>query len=183
MDVTNGLNDKGEDVGMNTIRARVESFKESLIKTKCYHENRAYQKLIDQTDKYWEKLFSDPIKISVNGSDAFIQPQRTNNILEQFFRTIRRSHRRRTGNNSMCKKLQTMLADTPLVRNLENSDYMKAMLQGKKSLEEKFADVNHNEVVLKIRKAKKVESRIPRKIKLFVRQEKTMSNLLYLIAN
>ncbi len=183
VDVTNGLNDKGEDVGMNTIRARVESFKESLIKTKCYHENRAYQKLIDQTDKYWEKLFSDPIKISVNGSDAFIQPQRTNNILEQFFRTIRRSHRRRTGNNSMCKKLQTMLADTPLVRNLENSDYMKAMLQGKKSLEEKFADVNHNEVVLKIRKAKKVESRIPRKIKLFVRQEKTMSNLLYLIAN
>ncbi len=170
-DESKGLNDNGEDVDIGTIQARIESFKENLIKAECYHKNTDYQKLIAQTDKYWKKLFSDPIKVSVNGSDSFIQPQRTNNILKQFFRTIRKAHRRRTGNNSMCKKLQTIFADTLLVKNLENPDYMKIMLSGKKSLEEKFAAINHKEVIIKMQKSENVESRMPRKIKLFVRQE------------
>jgi hypothetical protein len=182
-DKTKGLNDNGEDIGMETIQNRVKDFKEGLLKAECYHKNTGYQKLINQIDKYWEKLFSDPIKISVNGSDSFIQPQRTNNILEQFFRTIRRAHRRTTGNNSMCKKLQTMFADTPLVKNLGNPDYMKIMLAGKKSLEEKFAEIDPKEVMKKMQKAGNVESKIPRKVKLLVRQEETMSKLLYLIAN
>ena len=182
-DKTKGLNDNGEDIDIDTIQGRVKDFKEDLLKAKYYHKNTGYQKLINQIDKYWEKLFSDPIKISVNCSDSFIQPQRTNNILEQFFRTIRRAHRRTTGNNSMCKKLQTMFADTPLIKNLENPDYMKIMLSGKKSLEEKFAEVTHKEVIRKMQKAGNMESKIPRKIKLFVRQEETMSKLLYLIAN
>jgi hypothetical protein len=76
-----------------------------------------------------------------------------------------------------------MFADTPLVKNLGNPDYMKIMLAGKKSLEEKFAEVNHKEVIRKMQKAANVESKIPRKIKLFVRQKETMSKLLYLIAN
>ena len=154
-----------------------------MLKAKCYHKNYGYQKLINQIDKYWEKLFSDPIKISVAGSDSFIQPQRTNNILEQFFRTIRRAHRRTPGNNSMCKKLQTMFADTPLVKNLGNPDYMKVMLAGKKSLEEKFAEIDPKEVMKKLQKTENVENKIPRKIKLFVRQKETMSKLLYLIAS
>ena len=83
----------------------------------------------------------------------------------------------------MCKKLQTMFADTPLVKNLGNPDYMKIMLAGKKSLEEKFAEVNHKEVMRKMKKAGNVESKIPRKVKLLVRQKETMSKLLYLIAN
>lgn len=181
-DETKGLNDNGEDVDMGTIQARVESFKENLIKAECYHKNTGYQKLIKQTDKYWEKLFSDPIKVSVNGNDAFIQPQRTNNILEQFFRTIRRAHRRRTGNNSMCKKLQTMFADTPLVKNLENPEYMKIMLSGKNSLEEKFAEIDHKTIITKMADADKVESKIPRRIKKLIREEKTINKLLYLLA-
>jgi uncharacterized protein YbaR (Trm112 family) len=182
-DTTNGLNDHGEDIETQTIETRVRKFKEDLLKDECYHKNPDYQKLINQLDKYWEKLFSDPIKISVNGKDSFIQPQRTNNILEQFFRTIRRAHRRTTGNNSMCKKLQTMFADTPLVKNLENPEYMEIMLSGEKSLEEKFAQVDYKEVMEKMQKAGNVESKIPRKIKLFFRQEETMSKLLNLIPN
>lgn len=180
---TKGLNDHGEDVSIDTIRVRVKKFKEDLLKAEYYHKNPDYQKLIGQLDKYWEKLFSDPIKIAVNSKDSFIQPQRTNNILEQFFRTVRRAHRRTTGNNSMCKKLQTMFADTPLVKNLENPEYMRIILNGKKSLEERFAQVNYKEVMCKMQKAGNVESKIPRKIKLFVRQEETMSKLLNLMAN
>ena len=34
-----------------------------------------------------------------------------------------------------------MLADTPLVKNLENKEYMEIILNGKKSLEERFAEM------------------------------------------
>jgi len=70
-----------------------------------------------------------------------LYPQRTNNILEHFFRGIRRGQRRKTGNDSMSRTLQTMLADTPLVKNLNNPEYMKLLLNGKANLEELFAEV------------------------------------------
>ena len=37
--------------------------------------------------------------------------------------------------------LQTMLADTPLVKNLYNDEYMKILLNGKANHEELFADL------------------------------------------
>ncbi len=126
-----GLNDTGEDIDMSTIEKRVTQFKDNLVKTKGYHKSTAYQKLIVQIDKYREKSFCDPIKVSTPEGNVFIQPQRTNNILEQFFRGMRRSYRRATGNNSMRKKLQSIIADTPLVKNLGNQEYLDIILNGK----------------------------------------------------
>lgn len=37
--------------------------------------------------------------------------------------------------------LQAMLAETPLVKNLANDEYMKIILNGKTNLEESFADL------------------------------------------
>ena len=54
--------------------------------------------------------------------------------MERFFRDVKRGNRRKTGNNSMCKTLQAMLADTPLVKNLENREYVNALLDGKATL-------------------------------------------------
>jgi len=39
----------------------------------------------------------------------------------------------------MHRALQAMLADTPLVKNLDNSDYMQILLDGKENLAELFA--------------------------------------------
>lgn len=178
----NGLRDNGEKVEISTIESKVKDFKQWLCDQKYYHKNKDYQKLIVQIDKYWDKLFSDPIIISSPDGDSFILPQRTNNILEQFFRGIRRAHRRRTGNNSMCKKLQTMFADTPLVKNLDNPDYMKLILGGTKTLEEKFSEIEHEKIMTKMKDAGKIESKIPRRIKKLIREEKTINKLLYLLA-
>jgi hypothetical protein len=147
----NGLRDNGEKVEIATIKSKVKDFKQWLCDQKYYHKNKDYQKLIDQIDKYWDKLFCDPISISSPDGDSYILSQRTNNILEQFFRGIRRAHRRRTGNNSMCKKLQTMFADTPLVKNLDNPDYMKLILGESKTLEEKFSKIQHEKFMKKLK--------------------------------
>lgn len=97
-----------------------------------------------QIDKYGDKLFADPITVAAPGGPVNIYPQRTNNILEQFFRSIKRGYRRKTGNNSMQRTLQALLADTQLVKNLDNPDYMNILLDGKADLEELFAELGRN---------------------------------------
>ena len=178
----NGLNDNGEDVEIETIENRVKEFKEWFLHKGYQHKNNDYQKLIGQIEKYWGKLFSDPIQLTSSEGDPFIQPQRTNNILEQFFRGIRRAHRRTTGNNSMCKKLQSMFADTLLVKNLNNPDYMKVILNENMSLEEKFAEIDYKQVIARTKDTGNDENKIPRKIKNMIRENKTMDKILYLIA-
>jgi len=180
---TKALNDTGEDIAMNTIENRVNQFNDNLVITKGYHKSTAYQKIVGQINKYREKLFCDPVKISTPEGDSFIHPQRTNNILEQFFRGMRRSYRRATGNNSICKKLKSIIADTPLVKNLDNPEYMDAILDGKESLEDTFAEIIQLKVMRKMQDAKKDKTKIPRNVLLLIRQKETMQKLLHLIAN
>ncbi len=180
---TNGLNDQGQNIPMETIKSRVSQFRNDLIKTKAFHKQKEYHKVVAQLDKYHKMLFCDPIKIKTPEGECLIQPQRTNNILEQFFRSMRRSHRRTTGNNSMCKKLQSMIADTPLVKNLNNQQYLSIILDGKKSLEEAFAEINHQQVIKKLKEHNTDEAKIPRKILSLIRHGESVKKVLCLIAS
>lgn len=75
-----------------------------------------------------------------------------------------------------------MFADTPLVKNLDNPDYMRIILNGEKSLKEKFAEIDHKEISAKMAEARKVDSKIPRHVKKLIREKKTINKLLYLLA-
>ena len=61
-----------------------------------------------------------------------------------------------------------MIADTPLVKNLENADYMKVILGDKNSLEEVFAEVESKTVRQKLEESKVTEDTIPGKIKKII---------------
>jgi hypothetical protein len=61
--------------------------------------------------------------------------------------------------------LRTILAETSLVRNLENPSYMRILLDGKASLEEVFAEVDIDTFRDAIREAQDVPERIPPKLK------------------
>ncbi len=141
VDGGNGLNDEGSDEAISTIRQGVEMFRQELEKDAKLAADSLALKMAEQIDKYRDKLFADPIIVDTPNGPVTIYPQRTNNILEQFFRGERHAHRRKTGNDSMCRALQAMLADTPLVRNLDNPNYMKILLDGKANLEELFAEL------------------------------------------
>ena len=141
VDGGNGLNDDGTAEAIATIRQGVEKFRRELERDPKLAADPLSLKMAQQIDKYGDKLFADPIKVDTPNGPVTIYPQRTNNILEQFFRGVRRAYRRKTGNDSMCRALQAMLADTPLVKNLDNPDYMKILLDGKANLEELFAEL------------------------------------------
>ncbi|MCK4303990.1 MAG: transposase, partial [Candidatus Eisenbacteria sp.] len=113
----------------------------------------------------WKKLFADPLTVQTPSGPILIQPQRTNNILEQFFRRLKRANRRRTGNASSSRMLRTMLAETPLVRNLENPDYMRILLGGRATLEEVFAEIEIDTLREAFREARDAPEKIPSKLK------------------
>lgn len=180
-DSNRGLNDNGEPVEIKTIEKCVTDFRKWLIKKEYYHQVPGYQKMIEQIEEYWDKLFADPIKVKTENGEITIQPQRTNNISELFFRGIRRSYRKRTGNNRMAKFLQTMLKDTPLVKNLENKGYMKILLNGKTPLEERFAEVDSKIVREKLKQERFCNEKIPAKIKKIIQSKKSMNSLFNVV--
>ncbi|WP_459935727.1 hypothetical protein [Desulfonatronum parangueonense] len=141
----NGLNDDGSSEAMSTIRQGVEKFRHRLQKESRLADDKLCLKMEQQIDKYGKKLFADPIMVASPQGFVTIYPQRTNNILERLFRGLRRGHRRKTGNNSMRRTLQAMIADTPLVKNLDNPAYMEVLLNGKDSLEELFASIRYED--------------------------------------
>ncbi|MDI6730391.1 MAG: hypothetical protein QMD06_02470 [Candidatus Altarchaeum sp.] len=170
-DSKKGLNDEGENHDMKTIEQRTIDFRNWLVGDEIYKNDKAYHKVIEQIDKYRDKLFADPIILKTLHGEITIQPQRTNNLLEQFFRDFKRNHRRTSGDNSIAKKLQTMFADTTLVKNLDNPEYMSIILAGKASLAECFAEIDHDCIQKEFKKASQPENKIPAKIKKVIKKE------------
>lgn len=141
-DGVDGLNDNGNNVEIKTIEAGVKKFRESEKIVQLAKTNIRFKKMINQIDKYWKKLFTDPIEIKTDTGVVMIQPQRTNNLLEQFFRSIKSGSRKKSGTSSLSKTLKTMMANTPLIKNLGNPAYVEIILDKKKNLAERFAEID-----------------------------------------
>ncbi len=179
-DKKNGLNDNGEEVEMKTIEKKVNIFCKEISAQEKY-QTTEYQKLLKQIEKYREKLFADPIAVTKsNGEEILIQPQRTNNLLEQFFRGFKRGYTKRSGNSKLSKALQSMIADTPLIKNLENQNYRTILLNGNDTLEERFAEIDEKDVIEKMKKVKTDEQKIPKRLKKAIRKTKLMGKFLNL---
>jgi hypothetical protein len=150
-----GLNDDGEGADIETIERSVTAFRNSDKVRTAAEKDSDYAKTVKQIDKYWDKLFADPITVTTaNGEQILILPQRTNNILERFFRDLKRMYRSKSGTQSLNRVIKAMLADTPLVKNLSNPEYLEIILNGHKALEERFAEIDEELVREQMKKAK-----------------------------
>ena len=167
----NGLNDQGIDTEIQTIEKDVHEFVRKTISHENYQDKTELQKMVGQIKKYNHKLFADPITVNTQNGSIQIQPQRTNNIMEQFFREFRRKHRRASGDDAINKKLQAMLADTLLIKNLENKEYMKILLQNKTSLEQLFATIEIKQIRQRWNEINQEKKKIPTKIKSTIKQD------------
>ena len=61
-DSGHGLNDQG-DADITTIKQRVTRFRHAEPITELAATHIAYRKMLKQIDKYWDKLFADPIEV------------------------------------------------------------------------------------------------------------------------
>ncbi len=162
------MNDDGELCNMKTIEKEVTKFRRRLSRDKNFMKDKAYQKMIGQINKYWDMLFCDPIVVETKAGKIIIQPQRTNNILEKFFRTLMRTYRKKNGFQAMERALKSMLKDTPLVMNLRNKDFMDILLSGKRDLAQRFSDVDAEIVRQEMKKSNGNDCPVSAKLKRIV---------------
>lgn len=149
-----GLNDGSQPADIKVIENAVSNFRDHLCKNDRLMKDKGYRKMIEQIEKYWSMLFCDPIVVETKAGRILIQPQRTNNLIERFFRALLRIHRKKNGFGAMCRVLVAMLADTPLVMNLRNKAFMEILLDGKENLAECFADIDAAAVRQELNKLK-----------------------------
>lgn len=141
-DSKKSLNDDGKISTLTPIKKALTAFRADPAIIKQAAHCGPYAKMLKQIDKYWNKLFANPISIPTSQGLKRVYPQRTNNVLERFFRSLKRSLRRKTGRHSLNRTLKALLADTALIQNLNNDQYLKIILNGKSSLEEALANID-----------------------------------------
>ena len=164
-----GLNDKRDASDIRTIEKAVEQFCRWVSADERMSKQEEYKKVIAQIKKYWEKLFSDPLVVETPTGKLTIQPQRTNNILERLFRDLKRRYRKKSGMNGLSKTLKAMLSDTPLVKNLENPDYLKIILDGAAALEERFSEIDAHLVQKELSRLTAHSEKVPPQIKKLIK--------------
>ena len=173
-----GLNDDGQDADIRSIEEKVKQFRNEVIP-----DSEDFDKMTEQIDKYWEKLFADPITVTSSVGEVIIQPQRTNNILERFFRDLKRGTRRRSGSVSLNKTLRFMLTDTPIVKNLNNPQYLEIILDSCRTLEERFEKIDSRLVVEKLKAEQRNHQIIDSKMKKIIKLPDLPERLSALLAH
>jgi len=175
-----GLNDDGQQATIKSIEQEVQKFRQEILSEKV-HRKDDYKNMIKQMDKYWDKLFADPIIVNTPNGQLTIQPQRTNNILERFFRDFKRSNRKKSGTISLNRTLRSILADTPLVKNLDNPDYLEIIIDGCNTLEERFEKIDSRMVLESLAVEKKNNERINPEVKKIIRRPDLPERLAILL--
>ena len=127
-------------------------------------------------------LSADPIFVKTSNDEILIQPQRTNNILERLFREIKRSYRKKSGSKALGKILKAMLSDTPLVKNLQNPEYLKIILDGKANLQERFSEIDAQLVQKELLNQQDFSEKVPPKIKKMIKLPELPEALVALFA-
>ena len=166
-DSKDGLNDTGA-TDIRTIRDKLTAFRRSEAIEHLATTDTVYRKMVRQIDKYHDRLLADPITVHCARGSIQVQPQRTNNLMEQFFRDVKRADRRRSGTCALGPRLAAMLPDTPMVRNLQCADYMQIILKGSATLAQRFAGIDRTQVRKELKDAQEAAQKYPRHMgKLF----------------
>jgi len=103
-------------------------------------------------------------------------------LLERFFRDYKRKNRKRTGTISLNKTLRSILADTPLVKNLDNPEYLEIILDGCSTLEERFEKIDSRLVIKKLKAAQKNQQKLSPEMKRIIRRPDLPDRLIKLLA-
>jgi hypothetical protein len=177
------LNDDGLYADMSSIEEKVTAFREEVVNDEELSGKDEYEKMVKQIDKYWGKLFADPITANTPNGAVIIQPQRTNNILERFFRDLKRGHRKKTGTISLNRTIKSILSDTPLVKNIDNPEYMRILLDGCSTLEERFEKIDSKLVLDRLKSEQDKTGKLNPDMKRIIRFPDLPGRMMALMAS
>jgi hypothetical protein len=160
----NGLNDNSDSVEINTIESCVTKFIKGPESQAEFTTKSKKKSFFDQLKKYWSQLFADPIDVNIDGEKTTIIPQRTNNLMERFFRDFSRGSKRKSGRDNIGRMIDAMVPDTPIFKNFEGREYLDATI-GAKSLPQVFAELDNHLVREKMKELNVNDEKIHEKIR------------------
>ena len=137
--------------------------------------------MIKQTLKYWKLLFAKPVESRLpNGETVFIYVQRTSNCMERLFREFLREECKRTGMDTLGRTVRTMIAETPMMKNLKCTEYLKIILNGQLSLAARFAelDIEYARKQKQMEESSQNEEALPSGIKKIIRDVDFYKNFM-----
>ena len=175
-----GLNDDGDgEVDQPAMEKELESFVDKEEIKNAAIRDLGYRKMLEQIAKYKDRLFSNGIEVKgVSGERKYIQPERTNNCCERFFRDEKRGIRKRIGNKSMSRIFKTMIAETPYVKNLGNHEYLKVILNDKATLAERFAEIDGREVRKAMQRHYENQDSLKPRVKKILESDNLLQNIV-----
>lgn len=92
-------------------------------------------------------LFAKPVDAHLpSGEVVRVYPQRTTNLMERFFRDFQRCEYKRTGMGTLSRTVCAMVAETPLMKNLECPSFLNIILNGNATLASRFAQLDHKDI-------------------------------------
>jgi hypothetical protein len=172
-DSGSGLNDQGSDADIHTIRRSVTAFRHQVQDDPTLMAEPAFVRMLQQLDECWSRLFCDPLVLQTPAGPVTVQPHRTNNVLERFFRRLNRDHRKRTGHQLTAHALDRMLPDLPLIRNLDSDLYCAILLDGCHTLAHRLSKVDRTLVTDSLEAARRNRARLPRPVRRTLRRRTT----------
>ncbi|MDQ1250766.1 MAG: Transposase [Actinomycetota bacterium] len=176
-----GLNDDGHDLPIGTIERNVNRFCDRLRADATLMARPEFRAMLEQIEAYRGRLFADPIHVQTALGRRTIHPQRTNNILERFFRRLNRQGRKRTGQQPGEAFLNHILPDTPLVANLDNPRYVELLLGDDKTLVESLSRVDQELVDATMAELRKPETGLERRVRNRLRSRTTPLEIVLFI--
>ena len=157
----------------------MKSLNRKISETTDSKLRRSFKNVKERIEKYWQKLFADPLVVHVNGKEKCLFVQRTNNIMEKHFRQLNYGYRRIHGNHSVRRNLENIPEQLPLVENLKNPNYMRLVFQDDSKIAQRFSKVD-TELIRKMADQHRSKKQLfcSRKIKNVIRKADFKDQLL-----
>ncbi|MCP4364024.1 MAG: hypothetical protein GY800_01815 [Planctomycetes bacterium] len=124
----------------------VESLKERRPKRGPSGDIRdAIDIIVKHMDEHGDNLWGHAIRLSEEAGGGVRLIDRTNWLLETFFKGMKHEERRRSGRKNLMKDLEHMPGDAPLVYNLQDPEYVRIICGALDKLHEAFAGLDRKE--------------------------------------
>ena len=176
-----GLNDDGGETPIPTLMESVDCLCREIRDDDALMRDGLVVAMLAQIDARHDLLFAGPVELKTPGGTRQLQPQRTNNILERFFRSLNRSICRRTGRPAAEIDINRLPVDVPLVANLDNPRYLEALLDGAPTLAERMSAVDRKLLDDTLTDLRNSRSGLKRKLRARMRQRATPLEIALLI--
>ncbi len=146
-DATPGIDSEREVKKLNDVRSAVEALTASLKERRpergpAKDIRQGIDLILSHLDRHGPNLWGHVIAISEQAGGGIRLVDRTNNVLESFFHTMKHGERRRSGRKILTQDFEHLPPAAALAINLVHPDYVQIVCGTLDSLPEAFAELD-----------------------------------------